>query len=310
MTEGYLDHDLLARLSNIPLEARHGMSGNVSGRHRSINRGSSVEFAEYRKYVSGDDTKRLDWKAFARSDKFFVKEYEADTNLRAYMFMDCSGSMGFASDEGESKYVRACRMAANLSYLAIGQGDAVGMVFSRERQPVEESTDNITGKGIFLIPPSRRPAHLRVLLHQMASMPTGGTTTLIDDLNEFAERVPRRGVVMIFSDLFVDTEKLRGALRHLKYRRHDVAVFHFVDDIEIGLTIDRPVRFVDMEGNTAIVSEPALIRDEYMEIVREYLSDAKRACMDVNADYFLIRRSDSWKETVTRFLTGRIRKKK
>lgn len=308
MSQGYLDHDLLAKLSNIPLEARQGMSGTVSGRHRSIHRGSSVEFAEYRKYVPGDDTKRLDWKAFARSDRFFVKEFEADTNLRAYMIMDSSGSMGFASEGFESKYERACKIAANLSYLAIGQGDAVGMAFCHERKGSKSSKQN--HQSFFYIPPSRRPAHMRVMLHQMSEWRTSGETTLNEDLHEFAERVPRRGLVMIFSDLFLDTEKFKDTLRHLKFRKHDVAVFHFVDDIEIDLAIDRPVRFVDMEGNATVVSEPALIRDEYLETVQQFLEDSKRVCHDVHADYFLIRNTDSWQDVVTRFLMGRVKKKK
>ena len=109
----YLNHDLLSRLGNLPLEARHSMTGNVSGRHRSANRGSSVEFAEYRKYVSGDDTRRLDWKAYARSDRYYIKEFEADTNLRAYIVLDLSGSMNYHPEQVESKYLRACRLAAN-----------------------------------------------------------------------------------------------------------------------------------------------------------------------------------------------------
>ena len=125
----YLNHNLLSRLGNLPLEARHSMTGNVSGRHRSASRGSSVEFAEYRKYVAGDDTRRLDWKAYARSDRYYIKEFEADTNLRAYIVMDLSGSMNYHPEQVETKYMRACRLAANLAYIAIRQGDAVGPEF-------------------------------------------------------------------------------------------------------------------------------------------------------------------------------------
>ena len=128
----YLNHNLLSRLGNLPLEARHSMTGNVSGRHRSASRGSSVEFAEYRKYVAGDDTRRLDWKAYARSDRYYIKEFEADTNLRAYIVMDLSGSMNYHPEQVETKYMRACRLAANLAYIAIRQGDAVGLSFARQ----------------------------------------------------------------------------------------------------------------------------------------------------------------------------------
>lgn len=307
MSDPLLDHDLLARVSHIPLEARHGMSGTVSGRHRSVHRGSSIEFAEYRKYVPGDDTKRLDWKAFARSDRYFVKEFEADTNLRAYLFVDCSGSMGFGPEGAESKYVRACRIAANLAYVAIGQGDAVGMVCSQEGH----GDARAQGMRKFLfIPPSRRPAHMRALITRMNETSPSGPTTLAGDLHEFAERIPRRGLVCLFSDLFVDREGLRDALRHLRFRRHDVAVFHFVDRVEIELAIDRPVRFVDMEGPTAVVAEPALIREDYRRVVQDYLRDTRQACLDVNADYLMVHDSDAWQDVVLRFLTGRVRKKK
>ena len=130
----YLNHNLLSRLGNLPLEARHSMTGNVSGRHRSASRGSSVEFAEYRKYVAGDDTRRLDWKAYARSDRYYIKEFEADTNLRAYIVMDLSGSMNYHPEQVETKYMRACRLAANLAYIAIRQGDAVFFLMSKSLQ--------------------------------------------------------------------------------------------------------------------------------------------------------------------------------
>lgn len=302
----FLDHDLLAGLANIPLEARQGMSGFVSGRHRSVHRGSSVEFAEYRKYVPGDDTKRLDWKAFARSDKYFVKEFEADTNMRVYMLLDASGSMGFSFDDSESKYLRACRLIANIAYLAIAQGDAVGMFFSKSGQ----GGKNQNREGAYFIPPSRRPAQVRLLLHQMALCRSGGATTLVENMHELAERVPRRGLVIVCSDLFVDAKELKEALRHLKFLKHDIAVFHFMDDVEMNLTINRPVRFVDMEGETSIVSEPALVRKEYKEVVKNYMLEVKQACFDVDADYFILKNTDSWQEAVTRFLMGRVKKKK
>lgn len=195
----YLNHNLLSRLGNLPLEARHSMTGNVSGRHRSASRGSSVEFAEYRKYVAGDDTRRLDWKAYARSDRYYIKEFEADTNLRAYIVMDLSGSMNYHPEHVETKYMRACRLAANLAYIAIRQGDAVGLSFARQ-----------TKDGAALhIPASRRPAHLNVLISQMDTHSPQGETVLPDTLHELAERVGRRALVLIFSDLFTDTAELK-----------------------------------------------------------------------------------------------------
>ena len=295
----YLNHTLLRRLGNLPLEARHSMPGNVSGRHRSASRGSSVEFAEYRKYVAGDDTRRLDWKAYARSDRYYIKEFEADTNLRAYIVMDLSGSMNYHPEQVETKYMRACRLAANLAYIAIRQGDAVGLSFARQ-----------TKDGAALhIPASRRPAHLNVLISQMDTHSPQGETVLPDTLHELAERVGRRALVLIFSDLFTDTAELKNALRHLHFRKHDVAVFHLVDQLEIDFDFDRPIRFVDMEGGGSLITEPDLIADEYRAIVASYLEETRRICTDINADYRLVGTGDSLEDVLTGFLMGRQKKK-
>lgn len=295
----YLNHDLLSRLGNLPLEARQSMAGSVSGRHRSANRGSSVEFAEYRKYVAGDDTRRLDWKAYARSDRYYIKEFEADTNLRAYIVMDLSGSMNFHPEQVESKYMRACRLAANLAYIAIRQGDAVGLSFSQEEKD----------GAVLHIPASRRPAHLNVLVNQMDTHDPGGETVLPETLHGLAERVGRRALILIFSDLFTNTEELRNAMRHLHFRKHDVAVFHLVDQLEIDFDFDRPIRFVDMEGGGSLITEPDLIADEYRSTVAGYLEETRRICTDINADYRLIRTGDSLESVLTGFLMGRQKKK-
>lgn len=295
----YLNHDLLSRLGNLPLEARQSMAGSVSGRHRSANRGSSVEFAEYRKYVAGDDTRRLDWKAYARSDRYYIKEFEADTNLRAYIVMDLSGSMNFHPEQVESKYMRACRLAANLAYIAIRQGDAVGLSFSQEEKD----------GAVLHIPASRRPAHLNVLVNQMDTHDPGGETVLPETLHGLAERVGRRALILIFSDLFTNTEELRNAMRHLHFRKHDVAVFHLVDQLEIDFDFDRPIRFVDMEGGGSLITEPDLIADEYRSTVADYLEETRRICTDINADYRLIRTGDSLESVLTGFLMGRQKKK-
>ena len=299
MSMKYLNHDLLSRLGNLPLEARQSMAGSVSGRHRSANRGSAVVFADYRKYVAGDDTRRLDWKAYARSDRYYIKEFEADTNLRAYIVMDLSGSMNFHPEQVESKYMRACRLAANLAYIAIRQGDAVGLSFSQK------------GKdgAVLHIPASRRPAHLNVLVNQMDTHDPSGETVLPETLHELAERVGRRALILIFSDLFTQTAELRNAMRHLHFRKHDVAVFHLVDQLEIDFDFDRPIRFVDMEGGGSLITEPDLIADEYRSIVAGYLEETRRICTDINADYRLIRTGDSLESGLTGRLMGRQKKK-
>ncbi len=296
--EKYLDHDWLSRLGNVPLEARRSVSGSISGRHRSLSHGVSVEFAEYRKYVPGDDTRRLDWKAFARSDRYYVKEYESDTNLRAMFLIDISGSMAFPDENGKPcKYDMACRMAANLASLAIRQGDAVGACFA--------GSGRKEGALKLYMAPSRRPIQLRSIMEQMEGIRPEGKTTLARALHELAERMPSRGLVIILSDLYEETGALKDALRHLSFKKHDLAVFHFVDAVERNLMIERPTRFVDMEGRTTLMTEPELIRDEYAAMMRDFMKGCFRTCADVRADYNVVSAESPWQDTLTAFLMSR-----
>ncbi|MBK1831853.1 DUF58 domain-containing protein [Verrucomicrobiaceae bacterium R5-34] len=295
MKYDFLDPEALSRLGAIPLEARQAMTGNVAGRHRSPHRGSSVEFAEYRKYVQGDDTRRLDWKAYARSDRYYIKEFEADTNLRAYFVLDASGSMGFsAADDARIQFAR--KLAATLSYLIIDQGDAAGLSVCQEKIHVE-------------IPPTRRPAHLNHMFEVLANTEPTGETGLVEALHTIAEKVAQRALVIILSDLFCDTNALGDALQHLRYRKHDVAVFHMLDKQEIAFDFERPHRFVDMEDKTSIVAEPTLVADEYREAMKEFMATVKGKCHDIHADYHLITTDQDYEEIVHDFLTSRLTKK-
>lgn len=290
-----LDHDLLVRLGAIPVEARLPMLGNVAGKHRSPHRGSSVEFAEYRKYVPGDDTRRLDWKAYARSDRYYIKEFEADTNLRVYFVVDNSGSMSF-SDKGMAKIDYARRIVANLAYLFVNQGDAAGLSVCRDTLHIE-------------IPPRRRPAHLQLISQTLENLEPKGETGLVAALHAVAEKVGQRAVIVILSDLFCDTPALEEALQHLRYRKHDVCVFHLMDPQEIAFQFDRPHRFVDMEDNTTLVVEPNLISDEYQAALKEFLSNVKAACHGVHADYQLVTTDTPLEPLLRDFLLNRLPKK-
>jgi uncharacterized protein (DUF58 family) len=292
----FLDSELLARLGSIPLETRVPMLGNVAGKHRSPHRGSSVEFAEYRKYVAGDDTRRLDWKAFARSDRFYIKEFEADTNLRAYFVVDTSGSMAF-SGKAEPKIQYARRIAASLSYLLVNQGDAAGLSVCTDKLHLE-------------VPPSRRPAHLDRLFTTLGSLDPSGDTGLVPALHTIAEKIGQRALVVILSDLFTDPDQLADALQHLRYRKHDVCVFHLLDPQEIGFEFDRPHRFVDLEDGTVLVAEPNLIAEEYHAALREFLTKVRDVCHDANAGYQLVTTDTPLEELLRGFLMGRLSKRK
>jgi len=296
MKYDFLDSAVLARLGAIPLDARAAMIGNVAGRHKSPHRGSSVEFAEYRKYVQGDDTRRLDWKAYARSDRYYIKEFEADTNLRAYMVMDSSGSMNFFSEEHLPKIDYAKRLAAALCYLIVNQGDAAGLACCNDKLQIE-------------IPPARRASHLQNVFKTIDELKPQGETGLVDALHSIAEKAGRRALIVIFSDLFTDPNDLADALQHLRYRKHDVAIFHLLDQQEIDFTFDRPHRFVDMEDNTTLVVEPNLIADEYQKALAEYLTEIQNICNDATVDYRRLVTTDDYENILRNFLSDRMKKK-
>ncbi len=296
MKYDFLDSDVLARLGALPVEARLAMIGNVVGKHRSPHRGSSVEFAEYRKYVAGDDTRRLDWKAYARSDRHYIKEFEADTNLRAYFVVDCSGSMKYASGEFDSKIQFARKFAGTMAYLLVNQGDAAGLSCCDDKLHLE-------------LPPSRRPAHLQNFFEVLGELEPKGETGLVDALHTVAEKVGQRAFIFILSDLFCDSDAFGDALQHLRYRNHDVAVFHLMDPQEIDFDFTRPYRFVDLEDDTSIIVEPNLIANEYTSVIQDFLVAVEARSHDVHADYHLVTSDQDYEEILRDFLTNRLPKK-
>ena len=276
-----------------PLLARFPMEGSVSGHHRSPHRGSSVEFAEYRNYVPGDDIRRLDWRVFARTDRYYLKEFEAETNLRCYVVLDCSGSMGFTGEHG-TRLDYAKRIAATLSYLIINQGDAAGLL-------------QVTKKTATEIPPRRNASHLQVILDTLGQARPTGETRLVPMLHELAEKARRRALVVILSDCFCDGDALRDALQHLRFQKHDLVLFHLLDPLELDFEFDRPVRFVDMEGSQSIITEPATVRAEYQAQLKRFLGKLRDDCHEFNADYRRVTLDQPYGEVMANFLTERAR---
>jgi len=289
----FLDMQTLVRLSAIPLFSRRAMLGSVSGMHASPHRGSSVEFAEYRRYVPGDDLRRLDWRAYGRTDRFYVKEFEADTNLRCHLVLDTSGSMDFASGE-LTKLDYARRLLAAIAHLAVQQGDAVGLT-----SIAEEITQTI--------PPRRTPSHLRGLYDVMENTKAGGATRLVDRLHEFAETTRQRSLVVLASDLFVDLEQLRSAIDHLRFAKHDVAIFHLLDRQELDFAFNRPTRFLDMEGDTHVFADPEDVSQRYHTALGNYLRDVQDLMLVSAVDYVRVVTDEDYEGVLRRFLIGRVR---
>ncbi len=291
----FLDSAVLARLLALPLHARQAMLGSVSGNHRSPVRGSSLEFAQYRKYVPGDDTRRLDWRTWGRSDRFYIKEFEADTNLRLCLLFDTSGSMGYGPAGKQTRLDYAKRLGGTLGYLAAQQGDGVGL-WTLAEKPVN-------------VPAKRGAAHLGVVLDQLDSIKAGGGTTLIKSLHDAAEQIRQRALVIVFSDLFVQPDELKTAVQHLRFRKHDVAMFHLLDQQELDFDFDRPARFVDMEGGEAILADPSLISRNYRAAVKKYLSDLDEVIRTTGIDYHRVKLHEAYDDVLVRFLLGRFPKR-
>ena len=290
-----VDPRAVARLMRAQVHARLPMSGNMSGQHKSPHKGSSVEFAEYRKYVPGDDVRLLDWRVYARTDRFYLKEFEADTNLRAWFVVDCSASMGYTS-HGPTKLDYARRMAATLAYMLVQQGDAVGLTCFAEETFLD-------------IPARRNAAHLGNIFDGLGKLKSKGETALVPALHALAERIPQRGLVLIFSDFFTSVDQLLQCFQHLRFRKHDLAVFHLLDRAELKFDFTHPTRFVDMENQSTTLAEPEIMRARYFEELNRYLNEIKTGCREFKTEYRRVVTDEDYEQVVSRFLVERSRKK-
>jgi uncharacterized protein (DUF58 family) len=261
----------------------------VSGRHQSPHRGASVEFAEYRKYVQGDDPRHLDWRVVARSDRFYLKEFEADTNLRCHLVVDASGSMAYGD-----KLAYGRRLAGTLAYLAMLQGDAVGLTCCRADITLD-------------IPARRNPAHLRHIFDALAKQSPGGPTGLVKALHSLADKIRRRALVIVISDLFCDPDSLLHCFRHLHYRKHDLAIFHLLHRDELTFHFDRPTRFVDLEGSGSLVVEPSAIQSQYHQALDAYRHHLRRGCFEFRVDYRQVVTDENYETVLANFLLARMK---
>jgi len=274
----------LARVGRLELEARRPMAGTVAGKHKSPHRGTSIEFAQYREYVPGDDLRRLDWRVYGRTDRFFVKEFEADTNLRLCLVLDASGSMRYrapsaqrraksrgaqpgAEPESESKFDLARRIAALLAYVALRQGDAAGLTLARE--PAKDG-------ALLHLPTQRRASHFVALERTLLAVEPMGVTCLAETLHEVAERTAQRAQVIVVSDFFCPLPPLEAALRHLAFENHDVALFQLLEQSELDFEFDRTTRFVDLEGGAPLVVEPSLLGARYRAALERHRAEFAR----------------------------------
>lgn len=266
----YVDRKAIARIGGNPLLTNFAMEGNVSGHHKSNHKGSSVEFAEYREYTEGEDPRQMDWKVLARTDKYFLKEFEAETNLRAHQVLDCSASMNFGKPISKLEYAK--RMVGTLTYAYLNQGDAVGLSLL---QASEHS----------VLPARRNPSQLHDILSTLGQAKASGNNQLVTQLHQVAETVKSRALLLVFSDFFEDPEIIRDAIHHLRDRKHEVVLFNLMDQQELEFVFDRPTRFIDLEGGSSILTEPSVIRDEYLKQMREHMNQIKKICAETQSSF-------------------------
>jgi uncharacterized protein (DUF58 family) len=291
----YLNTEVLARISNLQLLARAVVEGFILGLHRSPYHGSSVEFSEYRQYTAGEEIKHIDWKVYGKTDRYYVKRFEAETNLACHILLDASGSMSYKSNEqGFSKLEYAASLAACLSYFMIGQRDATGlMIFDKEIRST--------------LPPRLSHTHLQRILADLDGLKAGGDTNLATPLNSIADSLKRRGVIILISDLLDDVESLRSALSRFRFQGHDIIVFQIMDEAELKFPFESMTEFTDLEtGKQALVS-PKGMRATYMKELEKFLSNAQKACADVKADYSLFNTASPLELALSEYLHRRSR---
>lgn len=284
--------ELIAKLKGIDLKARLVVEGFLAGLHRSPYKGFSVEFAEYRQYIPGDELKRIDWRVYGRTDRFFVREYQEETNLRAYLVLDTSGSMAYGGKVTKLDYARW--LCASLAYLLTRQRDATGLV-------------TFSDKIDRYIPPRATTAHLQVIWRELEKLTPGGDTNIAQTLHQLAERLRRRGLIIIISDLWDESTAIISSLRHFRARKHELLLFHIFHPDEKGLDFPTPVRLRDLESGKEITIDPRIIKKEYQQSFARREGEFRRGCAEGRVDYYPITTATPFDQALLAYLERRRR---
>jgi len=270
----YFEPERVAKLRNLNLLVRQAVEGFISGLHRSPHRGFSVEFSEHREYTPGDDLRHMDWVAWGRSDRYYIKQYEQETNLRAYILLDVSGSMNYRHHGDLTKFQYGCFLAACLSYLMCRQQDMVGMIAFDD-------------KIRFHLSPGSTPAHMdRIFTHLERTKP-GKRTAMAQTFHELAQTIAKRGLVIIISDLYDDQTEIIRALQHFVYKKHQVILLHVLDGAELDFPFRKILSFVDMETDEKLQIDPRYIRQAYLDEINGFIDFYRKECADRSIDYVL-----------------------
>jgi len=292
----YLDPAALARLKNLGLAARLVVEGLYAGQHRSPHRGFAVEFAEHRQYTPGIDPRHLDWKILAKRDRLYVKQYEEQTNLRAYLLLDASASMGYRHTGPMTKLEYGCYLAATLAYLMMTQHDAFGLIVYGDR--VREH-----------VPPRQGRGHLGAVLERLEAVQPEGTTDLAATFHELAETMKRRALVIVLSDLFgtdgSGARPLLDALGHFRHKKHEVVVLHLLDQAELTFPFTNAGQIEDIETAGTVTADAEAIRNHYLERLTDYLDEIRRGCLAREIGYAMADTTEPFDAFLGTYLTRR-----
>ncbi len=283
----------MQHLGQLVIQSRYVVEGNLAGRHRSPVKGASSEFADHRAYTAGDDPKRLDWKVLGRTDRYYIRRYEDETNLRVYLVVDRSASMAFTSS-AETKYTFACRLATALAHVVVKARDSVGLFLYSDKIDSKMSVRNSF-------------VHLNNVARTLAQSKPGATTQTARTLNQIAESIRRRALVALFSDLLDDPEEVIRTLAHFRKQHHDVIVFHVLDQAELDFPFRQAAQFVDMESGETIQADPRGLAAEYRKVFGEFLEQYRKPCAEMNIDYRLVKTNQEAVNFVRSFLEERKR---
>lgn len=288
----YLDPVALAAVRGLELQARLIVEGFLSGMHKSPYHGFSVEFAQHREYVPGDDLKHLDWKVYSRTGRFYLKQYDAETNLALWLMVDASESMSYGSGPVR-KYDYAAMAGAALAYLTLLQADSVGLV----------TYDNAVRQ---FLKPSSQKSHLKQLVTLLNKGPTRERTSLSPIFHDLAERITRRGIIVVLSDLFDDPADVLAGIRHLRYKRHEVVVMQVLDRAEVEFPFQDSTLFRGMEQEPDLLTDPRALREGYLEQMQSHAEEIQRGCLNQNVDFLQLRSDQSLGLVLAGYLASRL----
>jgi uncharacterized protein (DUF58 family) len=289
----YLDPAALSRLGGMELVARLVVEGFITGLHKSPYQGFSVEFAEHRQYMPGDEIRYIDWKVFGKSDRYYVKKFEEETNLRAYIVLDASGSMNYRYDEkGITKFEYGCYLSASLAYLMLKQRDSVGLTIF----------DTHIRKHI---PPRGAATHLHAIMSALEGAEPGNETNISTIFNELAKRIVRRGLVIVISDLLDNPAEVLSSIKHLRHRKHEVIVFHLLDKAEMTFPFEGPVVFRDMETDRTLPTQAEALKAGYLEQLQAFIQEYRRGCGGSMIDYVQLDTATPFDYALSSYLSRR-----